>query len=276
MTKISVIIPTMAGREELLVRLLQSIPRKYEIKIVGDEIGENLLLAAKRNKGAEKATGEYLLFIDDDNYLEPGAIEAAFKLCEKESVGVVGFMACYDDQKDKVADGGSKRNYLTGFTTGVNTNANYSTLSKEPYEVDEIANAFMVDAELYYQLFGFDEKNFPIDLDEADFCRRVKDMGLKVMVCPLAKVYHKSLTYSHIPNFRRDKSAYFLSRNIVFYQGKHLNALSYWVFIILFLPVRICFYLFALIWRKNFQMIIPMMGGYFDGLRNCRANKYQR
>ena len=64
MVKVSVIIPTMLGREDMLARLLSTIPEGYEPIVVGDE---NLLLAAKRNKGAKLAHGEYLLFIDDDN-----------------------------------------------------------------------------------------------------------------------------------------------------------------------------------------------------------------
>jgi len=121
MQKVSVIIPTMKGRETMLQKLLSTIPDEYE-KIVVDD--EDLLLAAKRNKGAKLAKGEYLFFVDDDNYLTPGAIEAALELAEKEGVGVVGFMACYDDKQDLVADGGSKRNYLTGLRNYINLNRN--------------------------------------------------------------------------------------------------------------------------------------------------------
>ena len=272
MVKASVIIPTMKGREALLQKLRSTISYKYEVIVVDDE---DLLLAAKRNKGASMAKGEYFLFIDDDNYLEPGAIEAAVELCERESVGVVGFMACYDDQKDKVADGGSKRNYLTGFTSGVNTNAIYSTLSKEPYEVDEIANAFMVDAELFFQLFGFDEKNFPIDLDEADFCRKVKWMGLKVMMCPLARCYHKSQTYSPIPDFRRPLNAYFMGRNRIIYQGIANSPLRFGVYLCLFMPVFVGFYAVSLLGRGKPKMIGHFLKGVFDGIFGRRKNKYQ-
>ena len=271
--QVSVIIPSMKGREAMLQKLLSTIPDEYE-KIVVDD--ENLLLAAKRNKGARQAKGQYLLFIDDDNYLAPDAIEAALQLAERTGIGVVGLMACYDDKKYLIADGGSKRNYLTGFTKGINTNRFWLKAFKDgPYEVDEIANAFMMHSVLFFELNGFDEKNFPIDLDEADFCKRAKNTGLKIMMCQAARCFHKSQTYSHIPNFRREKSAYFLSRNIVLYQRKHLNALSFGVFVAFFLPIRVCFYLFALVRYQNFQMILPMMKGYFDGIINRRENKYQ-
>ena len=286
--QVSVIIPTMKGREAMLEKLLSTIPNKYEKIVVGDE---DLLLAAKRNKGAKKAKGEYLFFVDDDNYLEPGAIEAAVSLCEHAEVGIVGFTACYDDKKGIVADGGSLRNMLTGFTTGIRTNERICDehwlpthrgrwgvercSADEPYEVDEVANAFMIHAEDFFMLYGFDEKNFPIDLDEADLCKRIKDLGMKVMMCPKARCYHKSQTYSHIPDFRRPMNAYFMGRNRTIYQRKFNNPLRYGVYLVFFMPVFIGFYTLSLIGRKKPLMVLPFLKGVFDGLLGRRKNRYQ-
>lgn len=278
MAKISAIIPTMKGREAMLEKLKSTLPKDCEVIVVDDE---DLLLAAKRNKGARKATGEYLFFVDDDNYLKDFALDEMLKAFD-ETIGVMGMTACYHDKKMIVADGGSSRNYLTGFTFGERTNwrnyERYRCFKFYPgiYYVDEVANAFMIPRHVFEEAGGFDEENFPIDLDEADICKRIKDMGYGVVMNSKAICYHKSNTYSPIPNFRRSLSAYFLSRNIILYQRKHLNALSFIVFCLVFLPVRVCFYFFSLVWYKNPQMILPMMKGYFDGLRNCRTNKYQQ
>lgn len=270
MPTVSVIIPTMRGREEMLKRLISTIPPEHEIIVVGDE---DILLAAKRNKGARQATGEYLLFIDDDNYLKEGAIQKMVKAFD-EATGVMGMTACYDDKKMIIADGGSSRNMLTGFTRGHRTN--WPAIETNLYEVDEVANAFMIPRKLFEETGGFDEENFPIDLDEADLCKRVKDKGYRIMMNPKAICYHKSQTYSHIPNFRRPLNAYFMGRNRQLYQGKHLNALSYCVYVTFFLPVFVGFYTGSLIWRKNFSVIPPFMKGVIDGLRGCRTNKYQK
>src|SRR3990167_5033928 len=278
MKKVSVIIPTMKGREAMLQKLLYTIPTEHEIIIVDDE---DLLLAAKRNKGARQAKGEYLFFVDDDNYLKTGALEEMGKAFD-ETIGVMGMTACYDDKKMIVADGGSDRSMLTGFTSGIRTNnplwrgcspyGDWATL----YGVDEVANAFMIRRELFEDAGGFDEENFPIDLDEADLCKRIKDMGYRVVYNSKAICYHKSQTYSHIPNFRRPLNAYFMGRNRQLYQRKHLNALSYCVYVAFFLPVFVGFYTGSLIWRKNISMISPFLKGVFDGLRCCRENKYQQ
>src|SRR3990167_8482044 len=204
--KVSVIIPTIKGREEMLKRLISTIPREHEIIVVDDE---DLLLAAKRNKGAIRSTGEYLFFIDDDNYLRDD--DPINKMLESFAriVGVMGMTAAYDDNKNIIADGGSKRNYLTGFTKGLLTNKKlmdeyrYKT-GKMCYQVDEVANAFMIHKDVFFgDTYGFDEVNFPIDLDEADLCKRIKDRGYLIVMNPRAICYHKSQTYNWIPNFRR-------------------------------------------------------------------------
>jgi hypothetical protein len=52
-------------------------------------------------------------------------------------------VACYDDRKDKISDGGSIRFFVTGFTRGMYTNDDRGELPCKPYEVDEVANAFI-------------------------------------------------------------------------------------------------------------------------------------
>lgn len=274
MEKISVIIPTMKGREEMLQRLISTIPPGCEIVIVDDE---DLLLAAKRNKGAAQATGDFLLFIDDDNYIRDGScLMMMSRHFLSGKVGVVGMTACYDDNKLFIADGGSVRNYLTGFTRGINTNLHLYNINSFFYEVDEVANAFMISRKVFDEVGGFDELDFPIDLDEADICKRIKDLGYKIKMNSLAICYHKSQTYSHIPNFRRSLNAYFMGRNRVLYQRKHNTFLHYCLYLIFFNPVFVCFYTGSLIYRKNPKMIFPFLKGVFDGVFNRRENKYQK
>lgn len=273
MEKTSIIIPTMRGREKMLARLISTIPAECEVIVVDDE---DLLLAAKRNKGAQKAIGDYLLFIDDDNYLSRDAVENLLQVCQCSDVGAAGMTACYHDDPRKIADGGSVRNYLTGFTRGINTNKYIEQISLVPYEVDEVANSFMIKRSLFDQIGGFDEENFPIDLDEADICKRLKNLGYDIVMYPRAVCWHNSQTYSHIPNFRRPLNAYCMGNHRIRYQRKHLNALSYWVYLVIFMPVFVSFYTFSLIWKRNPKMIKPFIHGVIDGIFNRRTNQYQK
>jgi len=271
MSEISVIIPTMKGREALLNKLLLSLPGDVETIIVDDE---RLLLAAKRNKGAKRAKGRYLLFVDDDNYLSTDALLKMARF--QERVGVVGMTACYDDKKLRIADGGSNRNYLSGFTSGQRTNARLWEVGKNCYEVDEVANAFMVRRDLFEQLGGFDEVNFPIDLDEADFCKRAKDAGYLVIMNPEAICYHKSQTYSHIPDFRRPMNAYFMGRNRILYQKKHLPAWKLAIYFVVFFPIFYLSYCACLLYRGKPGMIWHFSKGVFDGIFGRFKNQFQQ
>lgn len=264
MATISAVIPTIKGREALLEKLLASIPKGVQTIIVRDE---GASLAAKRNKGALQAKGKYILFIDDDNVLAPGALDAILKHWDLQ-VGIMGLVACYEGT-DEVCDGGSLRNKSTGFMKGLYTNAKVNSLPRMNYEVDEVANAFVIRRQVFRWLRGFDEKNFPIDLDEADLCRRVKDMGFKIEMCPQAQCFHKSFTYSWLPDFRRPVNAYMMGRNKILYAKKHNDYLA-----LLTSPVMVIAYTVALLWRRKPQMLVHFMKGTLDGLLNRQQNRY--
>jgi len=273
MQKVSVIIPTIKGRERLLERLLYSIPKGCEVIIVRDE---GLSLAAKRNKGADQATGDYFLFIDDDNSIAAGSIYYAWKcLAENKDIGIVGFVARYDDRRELIADGGSKRHYLSGFTKGVNTNKIAYKLSHHPYEVDEVANVFMLKRSLFKEVGGFDAVNFPIDLDEADFCITVKRLGYKIVMYPIAFCFHKSITYSRIPDFRRPMNAYFMGRNRILFQRRCLKRKDYLeTYLPGFFPIFIISYCLCLLYRRKPKMIYHFLKGVLHGLQGRTENPY--
>lgn len=269
-SQVSVIIPTMPGREENLKRLISTLPARAEIIVLDDR---DLLLAAKRNKGARKATKRFLLFIDDDNYLQPNAVNELIK--GVNGAAIMGMVACYQDAKTIVADGGSLRNYVTGFTRGLYTNASLYSIPDIPYDVDEVANAFMMRRRFWKMLGGFDEKHFPIDLDEADFCKRAKNLGFKVMMNPKAICYHASQTYSRIPDFRRPMNAYFMGRNRILYQWKHLGKKERFIFFLFFFPVFYLSYIACLLYRRKPWMAWHFTKGVFDGLFRRLKNPFQ-
>lgn len=274
MPKISCIIPTMKGREALLNKLLSTIPDEYEKIIVADE---DLLLAAKRNKGARQATGDYLFFVDDDNYLEEFALNEMLRNFHS-NIGVMGMTACYADRKRIIADGGSSRNFLTGFTKNWRTNQKiYDPIPEAAKgKIDEVANAFMIRKSVFEDVGGFDEENFPIELDEADICKRIKDMGYAVVMNPRAICYHASYNYSHIPDFRRQFCASYHGRNRILFQRKHNSTLRYWLYLIVFMPVFVVFYTASLLWRRKPAMVWHFLRGLWDGLRGRRENTYQQ
>ncbi len=265
---VSIIIPTY-NRSKSLNRLLNSIPKSSDLEII--VIGNNgLSLAQKRNLGIQKAKGKHLLFIDDDNVLEYGAIKNAVKIIQENNVGIVGMVACYSTNRHKVCDSGAHRNLKWSYTTDKFFNKYklymWDKTNGKPYEVDEVANAFMVRKSLFEKIGVFDEERFPIDLDEADLCIRAKRAGYKVVMSPGSIVYHNSINHTRIPTFRRPKNAYYMSRNRILFQKKH--HLPLW-----FVPWFVVSYVIVLAFRGKFKLIYHFLKGAKDGLRDFKGNK---
>ena len=70
------------------------IIREYETKYSNFFVIENKKNSgpgASRNKGIDKAKGEYIMFIDSDDYIEPNTLEDAFNAAKKYDADVVRY-----------------------------------------------------------------------------------------------------------------------------------------------------------------------------------------
>ena len=261
---VSAVIPTYEGRTELLRRLIESIPSGVEkITVRGD-----MSLSEKRNYGAKKSKGEFILFADDDNELAYQSIKMLRLALQNKKVAVAGMVGCYDHDKRKVCDSGAYR-MKNGFTKDKYFNKQIFDLwneTKMPYEVDEVANVFMIRRDVFEKLGGFDTERFPIDLDEADFCIRAKRAGYRVVVVPSALTYHRSAAQSRLPNFRRPKNAYYMGRNRILFHKKHGLGLG-------FVPIFILSYVVSLMIKCKYSMIKHFLKGVCDGLQNRTGNR---
>lgn len=76
MSKVSVIVPVHKAEkwvDECLASIKNQTYKDIELIVVEDPQG--IGAGATRNKGLERSTGEFLVFCDADDYLEPNAIE---------------------------------------------------------------------------------------------------------------------------------------------------------------------------------------------------------
>ena len=75
---------------EVLNKLIEEFPdRREHIKIISHK--QNLGVACARNTGLENATGEYIMFVDADDWLEPDAIADIYGVACCGSYDIVGY-----------------------------------------------------------------------------------------------------------------------------------------------------------------------------------------
>lgn len=132
------------------------------------------------NKGFRAATGPYVMWLNDDSYPLPGAVEAAVAMIERpdlHDVGMVAFYHCWHSERnvlDRVLHDGASYElcHVRGFPY-----ANFGLLRRAMLEKVGYAD------ERYY-FFGFDpDLSLKLQIGE----------GLKVFGCRRALIHHDEL-----------------------------------------------------------------------------------
>ncbi|MDE0478862.1 MAG: glycosyltransferase [Gammaproteobacteria bacterium] len=151
---------------------------------------ENLGFVKAVNQGAELAIGEYLLLLNNDAFIEPGAPGAAIDVLRQDaSAGAVGGRIELLDGKLQEAGNVIWRDgSCAGYGRGENPGDGAFRFRRE---VDYCSGAFlMFRTAQFRELGGFDEAFAPAYYEESDFCLRLRRQGLRTVYEPRARVRH--------------------------------------------------------------------------------------
>ena len=265
---VSIVIPTY-NRKEKLTRLIKSIlnnnyPRdKIEVIVVDDastdgtyeEIKKSfpevkviknqkeLFLAASRNVGIKNSKGKYIFLIDDDNIVDKDCILELVKVMENNynpPIGIVAPIMYYLKQPNRIWCAGVKRSKITSLTKLMWMDEIDNDQFNELLESEDFPNAFMIRREVIEKIGLFDEVNFPIHYDEADFGERVRKAGYRVVCNPKAKVWHDIPLPEEVEDKARlfhvhnELRAYYTGRNRIIFHRKYSKWWQFLVFILIF------------------------------------------
>ncbi|GMT48510.1 MAG: glycosyl hydrolase [bacterium] len=160
-----------------------------EIRIVS--LDRNYGFAKGNNLGAEKALGEYLVFLNNDTRVEKGWLKALYDVISGgPSIGVVGSKLLFYDDPGKVNSAGGNIVFNgQGYDIGFLSN------DIEEYNVQEekgtvCAASMMVKKQTFIDLGGFDPCYF-LYFEDIDLCWRYWLTGYRVIYVPQSVVYHK-------------------------------------------------------------------------------------
>ncbi|WP_417582433.1 class I SAM-dependent methyltransferase [Nitrincola sp.] len=151
---------------------------------------ENLHFLLAANLGAAQASGRYLLFLNNDTLVKPGALHAATKVFqERNNIGAVGGKIVLLD--GTLQEAGSivwKDGSCLGYGRGRDP---YETEFQFRREVDYCSGAFlMLPRALFAKLGGFDTTFAPAYYEETDLCMRLRQAGYSVIYEPEAEITH--------------------------------------------------------------------------------------
>ena len=145
--------------------------------------GANLVYCGANNNGAAVATGEFVLFLNNDTWLEPDCLEKLYDDTLKAQAQCAAPMVLnYDD--DTYQAGGVVGVDIFGIVTG-------SSPATETIETFASPGcSLLIQTELFRKIGGFPPELL-IYVDETDLSWRVWIAGGKVVSVPSARVHHR-------------------------------------------------------------------------------------
>jgi len=303
---VSIVIPTH-NRKKSLVRLLKNIfkndyknievividdlssdgtseyvkkifPKNSKLKIFRNK--KNLFAAASKNVGADKSTGKFIFFIDDDNVASPTLISNLVKvIASDENVGEVGPVMYLYTKPKKIFWAGTKRNM---FTSRTYFRTNLKNLSKKKvWDTDDILNAYMVRASIVKNNNIRFKDKLGIMYEESDYAYRIRNLGYSVKVVKDAKIYHDTEDWSgkknktaflfHTMNDKR--RPYYTARNRIVFHTLYSNKIQLTAILLFWNWLFAGFYVINILFYSgpgNFNLLsrLALVVSYLRGVKD--------
>ncbi|HBU06752.1 MAG TPA: hypothetical protein DEB09_01585 [Candidatus Magasanikbacteria bacterium] len=210
---------------------------------------ENLGFAQGNNKGSEISQGEFLLFLNADNEIEPGSLDKMIEWMKNHPD--VGIASCkLVDQFGQFNEEAKPRRFpkvweqvllllkVPHFIPMILDNYLMKDFDPEKEQtVDSVRGSFLLMRREVYKKLGwaFDPRYF-IWFEDVDTCRECSKAGYKVMYTPIitcidyvGQSFKKRKSYWKQKNFSKSMLTYF----------KKWEPMSKWIWIAIFRPVGI-------------------------------------
>ena len=212
----------------------------------------NLQLGKSRTRGAQAATGELLLFLDDDNLVDREMLKhLANEFVQHADTGLAAPMAVHvNGEKDgTIWTLGSDFNRWPSQPNDHLAGIQFEQLPTNTTRFPTLysPNAFMVRKSVFEQIGGFDF-NLPFNYDDADLGWRIHDLGLKNWILTAARTRHMNfMTDGDTMQLRQlglnaTWKAYTLSRNRLHFVRKHFSFLQILSVTFVFAPLSAVYY----------------------------------
>lgn len=190
----------------------------------------NLGFGKANNLAVKQSRGEYLLFLNTDTILTENTLKILSEyLKENEDVAVIGSRITFQDGSYQLSCGNLPNLVVELFdkiryTLDNKWHSLFSNLHDRKYskvqEVGWLTGAcLMMRRDVFEQIGGFDE-NFFMYFEDKDICKRVKELGYKVVYYPKTTIIHLLGGSSH--GIKKSVNKHYRDSQLYYYQ-KHLG-----------------------------------------------------
>jgi GT2 family glycosyltransferase len=173
----------------------------------------NLGFAGGNNLGAKAATGEFLLFLNNDTEISQNLIDVLVdELKQNPSIGLISPLILYFDDPDIIQYAGyTAMNYLTCRNSGIGVmDKNIGQYNNVSRETGYCHGAAMMCSRKDLERIGMMEEQFFLYYEELDWCEKFIKAGKKIWFTGKTKVYHKeSMSVGKASSIK----TYFMTRN---------------------------------------------------------------
>lgn len=248
----SVIIPVRQSNnylKETLLKLKSQSFKSFEVLVITDKISGSANPSEKRNLGAQKSKGQYLVFFDDDSYPNKNYFKNAFKIIKKnpDFSGICG--PCLTPPKDNIfqkASGLVWSSWLGSGGAGIYRNSIQSTRFVDDYPSVNL----IIKKEDFLKVGKFNPSYWPGE-DTVLCLNLTKKSNKKIYYHPSLTVYHhrRSVIIPHLQQITR----YAIQRGFFVKKFPQTSfKLGY------FIPSLFSIYLFTLLFIDNLLFKIPL------------------
>jgi GT2 family glycosyltransferase len=192
--------------------------------------GGKFSFAAINNRAAEQVDSEYVLFLNNDTeVINPRWLSQMVGYAQIPAVGAVGARLLYPDgriQHAGVIHG--LHHGLAGhaFKLMNSENRGYLSQAMVTRNYSAVTAACMITPrQLFLELGGFDEENFAVAYNDADYGYRLLERGYRCVYCPDAELLHKEGTSRGFTDNPQEVAAFrrkYAGKNDSFY-SPHLS-----------------------------------------------------
>lgn len=204
--------------------------KKFYPDLIYIQSEKNLGFAGGNNLGIQRASGKYILLLNNDTEITKGCISSLVDEMENNSeIGLISPLILYHEDKKLIQYAGfSKMNYFTGRNKTIGKfeidTGQYDNLSNE---TGFCHGAAMMCRKQDLVEVGLMDENYFLYYEEMDWCEKFKRNGKKIWFKGKSRIYHKESVSVGKESILK---TYFLTRNRILFIRKNTSFLNQAIF----------------------------------------------